>query len=769
MSCCASPLASPEFLQETASRLECVEQERIISASTDLGSNQYKTEFTIPEMHCSGCISAIERGLADLPLVGQVRANLSLKSVSVIWDAKLGSATDITNKLDKLGFDHHLSDPASGSSTYDLKGRSLLLSLAVAGFAAANIMLLSVSVWSGADQETTQLFHLISGLIAIPAVFFAGRPFFKSAAKALSMKRLNMDVPISLAVLLALGMSVHESLVGGEEAYFDASVTLLFFLLIGRYLDHLMRQKARGAVERLSSLSAKDGMLVDRTGEISHIGLKDILPGMHLRVFAGERFPVNGEIISGRTELDRSHVSGESESIVAGKGALIEAGTLNMTASVDIKATTSAEDSFLAEMRNMMEAAEQGRGNYVRIADRMASIYAPAVHLLALIAFIGWMVVTGGDWHTSLYTAIAVLIVTCPCALGLAVPVAHVIGANRLMQNGILMRDGTALERLATINSVVFDKTGTLTNGAPVVTGIHGLDESDIPVLKALSRASGHPIAKAINRSIQGDWQDLKISDVKEIPGFGIEAKADGKQIRLGKPDWVAVITETPSVPSEDNQSVSFAVAGSPAAYFELEDELRPGAREVVGVLSKRGLGLEILSGDSFNKVSALARKVGIQQFLSAQTPGDKIGHITSRKEAGDQPLMVGDGINDAPALAAGHVSMVPASASDVGRHAADFVFTRNSLEAVSFAFDTARATDQIVKQNFGLAIAYNCIAVPLALAGLVTPLVAAIAMSASSIVVVANSFRINLSKHSKTEQERDSVIELSETLEAGV
>ena len=718
-------------------------RDRIIAASTKLDADRYKTEFVVPDMHCAGCMGSIERGFAELPMVEKVRANLSLKSVSVIWKASKGNAVELEKRLNSLGYDHHLIDGYDESKAED-SGRSMLLALAVAGFAAANIMLLSISVWSGATDETAQLFHIISGLIAVPAVAFSGRVFFRSAIKSLSAGRLNMDVPISLAVLMALGMSVHESLSGGAEAYFDASVMLLFFLLIGRYLDLMMRGKARGAVERLSSLSAKNGVLVHPNGETGHIDLMDIRPGMQLRVFPGERFPVNGVISSGETDLNRSHVTGESDSAFAKTGDAIEAGALNLTAPVDIEATTSADTSFLADMRNMMEAAENGRGEYIRIADRMAQIYAPAVHLLAFATFAFWMIASSGDWHLSIYTAIAVLIVTCPCALGLAVPVAHVIGANRLMQNGILMRDGTALERLATIDGIVFDKTGTLTEGFPVVTSVQGKIGTALPLLKAMASASNHPIAKAIGASL-GEAGNAALRKIREIPGFGIEAECNGKLARLGKPEWVSEIASGTGAGGCERFTASFAREGLKAVHFELEDTLRDGATDAIGDLRNRSLEMEILSGDNASNVSRVANLLGIDRRYSGQTPEQKINRINARKEQGGKTLMVGDGINDAPALAAGHVSMVPSSASDIGRHSADFVFIRQSLSVLPVAFEIAKFTDRAVKQNFGLAIAYNCIAVPLAMCGYVTPLVAAIAMSASSILVIANSFRINL------------------------
>ena len=498
MSCCGAATLAYQGQDEADDTFDFYE-DQLRQSSSLIDENLMQTNFTVPDMHCAGCIGKIERGLAKLEHVTRVRANLSLKRVTVVWDRNNGSATEIDRTLSQLGFEHSIFDFEETSSGGDgQRGRDLLLALAVAGFASANIMLLSVSVWSGANEETAQLFHLISGLIAVPTVAYSGQPFFKSAWTALRAMRMNMDVPISLAVILALLMSLYESLTGGSEAYFDAAVTLLFFLLIGRYLDHLMRQKARGAVEQLARMSSRGAIHIDENGEASFLPTSEIQKGMRLRLKPGERFPVDGQVVMGATDIDRSLVTGESDHVSVGVGELIEAGALNLTGMIDIKATSTAEDSFLAEMHKMMEVAENGRNQYVRIADRMAQIYAPAVHLLALVTFLLWMFVSGGDFHTSIYYAIAVLIITCPCALGLAVPVAHVVGANRLMRQGVMMRDGSALERLAEIDTVVFDKTGTLTSGSPTVIRMKNYNESNDGLYKALSACSSHPFSKAI-------------------------------------------------------------------------------------------------------------------------------------------------------------------------------------------------------------------------------------------------------------------------------
>lgn len=697
--------------------------------------------ISVPGIHCGACIAAIEGSLEGKEGIVSSRVNLTLKRLNLEVNESADLA-DILQTIEDLGFEVCPIDMGDLSDLEnERQSTQLLKAMAVAGFATMNIMLLSVSVWSGADNSTKDLFHIISAIVAVPVVIYSGQVFFRSAFGALSAGRLNMDVPISLAVLLALVMSIFETMTGGTEAYFDAATMLLFFLLIGRYLDQKMREKARNSAVALSNLTAKGANRVMPDGEVSYIAADEIAPGMVLRLLPGDRVPADGFLARGNTEFDRSHVTGESDPVKRGVGQSIEAGALNLTGLIDLEVEKSADQSFLAEIGRMLEAAEQGRGHYTRIADRMARIYAPAVHLLALITFLFWLWTTNGDWHASLTTAIAVLIITCPCALGLAVPVAHVVAASRLLSEGILMRDGGALERLADVQHAVFDKTGTLTTGTPRVTDLSPLSSQNQSVLKTLAQNSNHPAARAVAAHLAN--ADLApLENINEVPGFGIEGIWKEKRVRLGRANWVNQIADGASEALESGPC--FAIEHQKPTQIQMSEEIRQGAGSAIAQLKELGIASEILSGDAAAKVADLAGKTGVTQYSAEQFPDDKFNAMVQRENAGEYTLMVGDGINDAPALAAAHVSMAPATAADVGRHAADFIFTRGNLQAVPFALDMARRTRTIIKQNFGLALTYNLIAVPLAFAGYVTPLFAAIAMSASSILVVANAMRLH-------------------------
>lgn len=740
MSCCVGAIAI-ELARETTEANDRLRIADLARSSKTLQDGSVLYILSVPTIHCGQCITTIERKLSSTAGIASVRANLSLKRISVVLTASNKSPEAILKALDELGYpSQSIEDETDGH--IDAEFQTLVRSLAVSGFAAANIMLLSVSVWSGAGPATTELFHFLSALIAIPTVAYAGRPFFRSAYQALSHRRMNMDIPISLGVILATVMSLFESFSGGRHAYFDAAVSLLFFLLIGRTLDHMMRNKARDAVGRLSRLAAKGGLVVSPDGELNYLPLEAIRPGMILRVAAGERVPVDGTVVDGTSDVDRSLVTGESAPLQVTNGTSLEAGTMNLTGALDLRANRDAKDSFLADVLQMMQAAEKGRGQYVRLADSMAKFYSPVVHILALATFMGWMAYTGGNWHMSTTIAISVLIITCPCALGLAVPVAHVLAASRLFSIGVVMKDGSALERLAEIDHVVFDKTGTLT------TNFSAIGTCTIPrgqlseIAKTLALRSIHPAARALASALN-EKPLTSLSSIHEIPGCGVEAKIGDKMTRLGRAEWVAEIA-TLSTLSPNAAGLSFALEGGPIYSVQLDESLRVGAARTVQAFEQNGIVSEVLSGDLERAVKSLSMHAGIAHYRFGLKPGEKLQCLNELSGGGHKTLMVGDGLNDAPALTAAHASMAPASASDTGRMAADFVFTRDDLSAVWQAYRIAKHTGRIVKQNFALALVYNAIAVPLAISGALDPFIAAIAMSTSSILVVGNSMRLN-------------------------
>ncbi|MBP0581143.1 cadmium-translocating P-type ATPase [Labrys sp. LIt4] len=725
MSCCAHGVELAAAIGRASS------QDEIALASRDLGNGSWQTSLSVPDMHCGACIQSIEGALSQLRHVERARANLTTRRVAVTWRGT--APPDMISALAAVGYKAHLDEAEDRS--FDPEMVHLIRALAVSGFAAMNIMMLSVSIWSGAEAETRQAFHWISAALALPTLFYSGGVFYRSAWTALRHGRTNMDVPISIGITLAFGLSLYDTLHQGHQAYFDAATSLIFFLLIGRTLDHAMRQRARSVVRSLLRLSPRGATVERPDGSRDYLPIGEIEPGMAIILAAGDRAPVDGQVVSGSSSLDCALATGESMPVAVAAGSFVQAGALNLSAPVRLMATARARDSFLAEMTRLMEAAEDGRARYRRIADRAARLYSPVVHLAALVTFLGWMAASG-NWHNATSIAIAVLIITCPCALGLAVPIVQVIAARRLFDAGIMMKDGSAIERLAEVEAVCFDKTGTLTIGTPRVD-LRGVSPGALEIAAALARHSNHPVSQAIAMAAPGGaGRRLDASDVTEQAGLGLEAHLDGRRFRLGRASWALGMQDAPD-------GTVLSCDGREMARFEIAEALRPDAAETVKLLRHAGLSVEILSGDRPSAVAGIAKALDIEDFAAGLMPGEKVARLAAAKAGGRRTLMVGDGLNDAPALSAAHVSMAPATAADIGRSAADFVFLHDSLVAIPVALDIAHRANRLVRQNFVIAIVYNALAVPVAMAGYVTPLLAALAMSVSSIIVVANALRL--------------------------
>lgn len=695
--------------------------------------------LAVPGIVCGTCIQTIENALATTAGVEAARANLSLRRVRISYDPDRVDLPGLTAALKKRGYEAaELSQEAAHH--YDRVGE-LLPRVGVAGFAAANIMLLSVSVWSGQDHDmetsVQALFHRLSGLIAIPAIAYAGQPFFKSALGALRARRLNMDVPISLGILLATAMSFYQTYRGTEHVYFDAAITLVFFLLIGRTLDEQMRSRATGAAANLLSLKAISATVLGLDGQARSVASRDLKPGDHILIGAGERIAADGVVIKGASEIDESLITGETVPRYVDLGERVHAGTINGGQPIEVEVLAADEKTLLAEIARIMAAAEQDRGLYVRLADRAARFYAPAVHILGLSTFIGWMLV-GGGWEQSLTNAIAVLIITCPCALALAVPAVQVAATSRLFRNGIIVKAADGLERIAETGTIVLDKTGTLTTGHLQLVNSAEIRDEDLRAAASLAVASLHPYARAVVAAARARKLDIKpASGVQEVPGSGLEhVSADGVE-RLGSWKWV----EGPGSPH--TAPLYFRPADGRIIAFNFQDQLRADAAAVIATLKEAGYRVELLSGDQSAAVAEAAQAAGIDAYRGGARPDEKLARLNSLKRDGERVLMIGDGLNDAPALVGGHASLSPASALEISQTASDAVFQGEVLSPVIEAIAVARAAQRLALQNFLIAIGYNIAFVPLAALGHVTPLIAAVAMSTSSILVTANAVRL--------------------------
>ena len=701
------------------------------------GQSQTKTLYLMVEgIHCAACVWLIETILAKQPGVLSARVNMSTRRLVLKWKDGECDPTSLIAQVRHIGYRLVPFDPALLKSENEQKEKALLRALSVAGFAAANVMLFSVSVWAGYSQgmqeSTRDLMHWLSALVALPAVAFSGRPFFNLAISALKANRLNMDVPISLAVLLAAGMSLFQVINAEEHVYFDSAISLLFFLLIGRYLDMRARGRARGAAEYLLGLNLVGVSVLDEEGNQQIVRPEDVKEGMTVLCSAGERIAVDGIILEGQSDVDTSLITGESVPVPVKVKDQVFAGTSNLSGSLKIRVSAKGEGTLLAEIVRLMEEAEAGRAEYVAIADRVARYYAPVVHLLAIVTFAYWFFQSDVAWDEALLHAIAVLIITCPCALALAVPVVQVIASARLMRHGVLVKSGTALERLARIGEIVFDKTGTLTKGQPVLVNKDELSDKVLSLAGSIAAHSKHPLSRALRKAVAIKPVE---GQVREIAGCGLQYG----DIKLGSREWCG----QKNAPASGGPELWLSVPENEPVCFKFEDVLRNDAEPVIARLKQLGFKTYLFSGDRKEAVLKVAQTVKIDIWQAECSPSDKCEEIVKL----DHPLMVGDGLNDAPALAAAYVSLSPSTAIDVSQNTADCVFQGDQLKGVLESILVARKADRLIKQNFALAFLYNSITIPLAMLGYVTPLIAAIAMSTSSLVVIANALRLSRGK----------------------
>ncbi len=690
---------------------------------------------------CAGCIRKIESGLNKLPGIVDARLNFTQRRLAVDWRDGEIDAARIVKELEQIGYRAHPFAPERAEADETRQAKWLLKCLAVAGFAAMNVMLLSVSVWSGnvsdMTPETRDLFHWLSALIALPAAAYAGQPFFQSALRALRARHTNMDVPISIGVVLALGLSVYETATHAEHVYFDSAIMLLFFLLCGRYLEQAMRRKTRLFAGNLASHKAEFAHRLDGKGELTRVPVAALQPGDDVLIPPGEVIPADGTIVNGASEIDESLVTGETMHRGVASGTRVYAGSINVSGALTLRVSAAGSGTLVDEIDRLLQKASEAKSRTVRLADRAARLYAPVVHATAALTAIGWLI-AGASLHDSIVTAIAVLIITCPCALALAIPVVQVVAAGQLFRSSVILNSGDAIERLAEVDTVIFDKTGTLTLPDPEVD-VASIDPAMLERATRLALSSRHPLAVTLSRQAR---ERAPYPRAVEEPGQGVRAVIDGQLALFGSASFCRTVDATTHA---SDASFIFFACGGETVRIPIRQSLRPDAVAVTQALAARGLDLIILSGDRPEAVGPVASRLGIGQWHASLTPAEKIGAIERLKSQGHRVLMVGDGLNDAPALAAAYVSLSPITAAHLTQAHADAVFLGDRLAPVLRAVAVARRARSLMKQNLALTVIYNALAVPIAIAGLVTPLIAAVAMSGSSILVTLNALRARL------------------------
>ena len=734
---------------------------------TAVDGDDREIHLLVEGIHCAACVWLIENGLQSLPGVSEARVNLTGRRLRVRWDNARLQLSRILRRLGDLGYRAVPFDPDSAEGTLGRENRALLFRMAWAGFAMMNLMWISIALYSGADRgEFRGLFHWIGCLLATPTLLYSGAPFFRGAWYGLRNRHLGMDLPIAIGVSTTYGYSLYVTLSGSAQGavYWDTVVNFLFVILVGRYLEAISRRRAVSATQRLLDLQPRVATrLADGQEEL--VPVRALAPGDRILVRPGERIPADGEVLSGHSTVDESMLTGESRPVTRSAGERVAAGTINGAGVLTLQVTATLRATALGRIVRLVEEAQSSHAPIQRLADRVVPWFVAATLGLAAVTFVIWQ---GRDLGFALMAATSVLIITCPCAFGMATPMAVAVASGLAAGRGILIRNGAVLERLSEVRHMVFDKTGTLTEGRPAVTAIRGqgqtwrrldpeqpeldaLEQTQLARCAALERLSEHPVARAVlalGERAGIACETLRVESVEVAPGLGISGLVDGVPVAIGRGDWLArqgVTLMTDAAEAQENSGlVRCALDGREVLQLEVRDRLRANAPAVVAALDRQGIRITLLTGDH----EAVARRIGAElgevAVIAEVLPEDKDRVIAELQAAGQGPVaMIGDGVNDAPALVRADVGIAMGSGTDVSIASADIVLMASDLTRVMEAAELSRRTLRTIRQNIGISILYNLVMVPLAMAGIVTPLIAAISMPLSSLAVIGNSMRI--------------------------
>ncbi len=723
----------------------------------DLGE-QREIDLLVEGIHCAACVWLIERTLGRVPGVLSASVNLSGRRLHLRWDNSRIKLSRILSRLGEIGYAAVPFDPDAAEGALKRQNRAFLFRIAFAGFAAMNLMWISIALYTGAEEgEFRNLFYWVGFIIATPTLFYSGFPFFRGAWTGVRRLHLTMDLPIAIgatATYLYSGyVTVFEPAQG--HVYFDTVVNLMFVLLVGRFLESKSKRHAVAATQRLMDLQPRMATVL-RDGGDQVVPVRAVKRDELILVRAGEQIPVDGIVTEGRSSVDEAMLTGESRPVAKARGDRVAAGTMNLTSTLQVRVTGVLRDTALGRIIHLVEEAQSSKAPIQRIADRIVPWFVATTLLLAALTFAIWY---GSGLELALMASISVLIITCPCAFGMATPMAIAVASGLGARNGILIRNGEVLETLSGISHFVFDKTGTLTEGRMTVQELHvaqGEDERQILRLAAVvEHLSEHPIARAIVLHAESTGQEIERAaalDFENRSGLGVSARFEGHKILLGSRAWLddngvegggELYQTARELEGKALTCIYMAIDGRPVALFGIADQLRPGARELLDTLRRQGNRLTLLSGDSRQVAEAVAQQLGGMEVIAEVLPDEKQNVIRRLQESGERVAMVGDGINDAPALTRADVGISLGSGTDASMESSDIVLMSDELDKVQQSVALSRRTLRTIRQNIGISMLYNSIMVPLAMMAYVTPLVAAIAMPISSLLVIGNSARI--------------------------
>jgi Cu2+-exporting ATPase len=698
---------------------------------------------------CAACSWLIETHLKQNPAVKSVTVNLTTHRCMVIWDEQ-APLSEIFAALHAIGY---VPRPATDDQQQQLikkENRIALFRIGVAGFGTMQAMMVAVGMYTGATDFWLDFLRWLSMLVATPVVFFSAWPFFQAAWRSIQMRHLVMDVPVALAIGLAYLASVWATVTSTGEVYFESVSMFTLFLLVGRYVELRARHRNRlafGNLAQLMPLTAcclrtENGCEIEESMPIKTLQLGDLI-----LVKAGDTFPCDGRVVAGESAVVEALLTGESQPVTKKPGDSVIAGTLNNHSPLKVEVTALGAATQLSAIERLASQAADDKPLQVLSADRIARFFIARLLVVCAAVFAFWF------WYRpehALWVTLSVLVVTCPCALALAMPAALSAATANLRKRGFLVARGHVIETLNSVNRVIFDKTGTLTKGQFALADVRIFESVALSrdrllgIAAALEAGSNHPLAAAFM-----PWQNVcTATAVKQTTAAGVEGQIDGVGYRLGTIEFAgqfgsAVGAHPLALPDDQHLWLLLASEQQPLAWIGLIDEVRPDAAALITSLKSRGIAVELLSGDQSGAVAQLARNLGIDEFMAGAKPGDKLLHLSQRQAAGDKVLMIGDGINDIPVLSGADVSVAMASASDLAQTRADAVLLNDRLAVLAEALDIARRTKGIIRQNLRYSLVYNLLALPLAAAGMIPPWLAAIGMTASSLVVIFNALRL--------------------------
>ncbi len=727
---------------EDAAEWRVFDSSDMLGAFTEQHDDVREATIYVGGMYCSACSWLIETTLGKQPGVASAEVNPITHRLRLRFPAEGSQFSSYLATLANLGYQPQPMSPEGAARPEVTEQRTALKRLLVASLGMMQVMMFAVGLYAmdfqGIDAEMQHFLRLVSFFVTTPVVFYAARPFFTSAWRGLVARRPGMDLPVSIAVGSAYAASIYSTFTRGEAVWFDSVTMFVFFLTLGRFLEMRARHRSIDRGVALSSLLPNTTIRIDE-GVQSTVPVSQLAAGDTVLIRAGESIPADGTLASGSTTVDEALLTGEARPQVKGIGDELSAGSINLDNMIEMTVTTTGGDTTLGTISRLSERARYARPAFVTLADRIASYIVVALLLVAACVAVFWYF---ADPERAFVITLSVLVVTCPCALALATPAAFAAAGSRMSQLRLLVTNGNAIESLSRVTLAVFDKTGTLTEGKPRITAVFVTDnawtEKDCRrIAAALESVSTHPLASAFALA-----DELPVVSSQQIEvGQGISGVIDARQWRLGNAAFVGG-----GIATEDSSAthVFLGVDGNAVAWFELEDELRPDAGKTLESLRGLGITPALVSGDNRMAVATIAARLGIDDVHYECTPQDKLAIIEAAQQRGERVVMIGDGINDAPVLAGADTSVAPAHGALLAQTSADVIMLGESLAPLTTAVEMSRKTMRIVRQNLAWAIVYNALALPLAAAGFVPPWLAAIGMSASSLVVVLNALRLN-------------------------